>query len=307
MKILVFHQPFPMGNYRLNEILANKLQKNGHEVYLLQQLNGSPATQEYIDALKAENFDVIYYEMLDAETFKVVEQLSALRVLLVASRGIFTDFYTIMQYKGKYFDKVMTNSIELSSEFKKNGIECELFNFYFIALTDEERMSLSEKYKFDNVFLGMGFGRLTDPDYAIERSIFFDSEKSFNFGLFGNGWNGVANYKGLLLANDIGLLYSSALSANAIIGSGQRSMGMINNRYTEIAACSCPLISYPYNIDWFGADKFINFVTSADELNSLVLGIKQNNEMYQEKASEFNKFINNQDKVFFEKLENLFR
>lgn len=305
MKILVFHQPYPMGNYKLNEMLAHRLQSAGHEVYLLQQLNGAPATTEYINALQSENFDVVYYEMLDAETFKVVEQLSALRILLVASRGIFQDFYTINQYKGKYFDKIMTNSIELASEFTKNGIECELFNFYFIALSDSERNSVVDKYKYDNVFLGMGFGRLTDPFYAMERSIFFDSAKSYNFGLFGNGWNGVENYKGLLPANDIGALYSSALSANAIIGAGQRSMGMINNRYTEIAACNCPLISYPYEIDWFGADKFINFVTSGEDLNKLVLDIKQNPESYLEKANQFNKFIIDQDKVFFEKLDKL--
>ena len=42
MKIVVFHLPYPMGNYKLNEALANKLTKDGHEVYLLQQLNGNP-------------------------------------------------------------------------------------------------------------------------------------------------------------------------------------------------------------------------------------------------------------------------
>lgn len=307
MKILVFHQPFPMGNYKLNEMVASKLQSKGHEVYLLQQLNGEPVTQEYINALQNENFDAVYYEMLDAETFKVVEQLNALRILLVASRGIFKDFYNILEFKGKYYDKVMTNSIDLYNTFKQNDVECELFNFYFIALTEQERQSVSDKYKFDNVFLGMGFGRLTDPDYAKEREIFFDSHKQYNFGLFGNGWNGVVNYKGLLPPNDIGSLYSSTKSANAIIGSGQRSMGMINNRYTEIAACKCPLISYPYNIDWYGADKYINFVTSANELNSVVLDIKNNPDKYQESVNEFHKFIVNQDTVFFEKLENLLK
>lgn len=306
MKILVFHQPFPMGNYKLNEMAASKLQSKGHEVYLLQQLNGAPASQEYIDALKAENFDAVYYEMLDAETFKVVEQLSAIRILLVASRGIFKDFYNILEFKGKYYDKVMTNSIDLYHTFKQNGVECELFNFYFIALSDQETI-VADKYKYDNVFLGMGFGRLTDPDYAKEREIFFNSNKQYNFGLFGNGWDGVANYKGLLPPEDIASLYSSAKSANAIIGSGQRSMGMINNRYTEIAFCKCPLISYPYNIDWFGADKYINFVNSANELNSIVLDIKNNTDKYLEHTNEFHKFIVNQDTIFFEKLENLLR
>ena len=306
MKILIFHQPFPMGNYKLNEMVAIKLQSKGHEVYLLQQLNGAPASQEYIDSLKAENFDAVYYEMLDSETFKVVEQLTANRILLVASRGIFKDFYNILEFKGKYYDKVMTNSIDLYHTFKQNNVECELFNFYFIALADQE-IVITDKYKYDNVFLGMGFGRLTDPAYAKEREIFFDSTKQYNFGLFGNGWNGVSNYKGILPPEDIASLYSSAKSANAIIGSGQRSMGMINNRYTEIAFCKCPLISYPYDIDWFGADKYINFVESANELNSVVLDIKNNPDKYLERTNEFYKFIVNQDSIFFEKLENLLK
>ena len=40
MVVIVFHQPFPMGNYKLNEIIANHLSKD-HEVYSLQQLNGA--------------------------------------------------------------------------------------------------------------------------------------------------------------------------------------------------------------------------------------------------------------------------
>ena len=48
MKVLVFHQPWPMGNYKLNVAVADKLESQGHEVYALEQLNGRPATQEYI-------------------------------------------------------------------------------------------------------------------------------------------------------------------------------------------------------------------------------------------------------------------
>ena len=305
MKILVFHQPYPMGNYKLNEMVAKRLQSNDHEVYLLQQLNGAPATPEYINALQQENFDAVYYEMLDAETFKVVEQLKSLRVLLVASRGIFKEFYDILEYKGKYYDKVMTNSIDLYNMFKTQSIECELFQYYLIALTEEERNTKLEKYKYDNVFLGMGFGRQSDPFYELERNIFFNSKKSYKFGLFGNGWSAIENYKGLLPATDIGALYSSAKSANGIIGSGQRRMGMINNRYTEIAACKCPLISYKYNIDWFGSDKFINFVNDADELNKTVTDIISNPDEYTEQCNQFYDYIVNQDTVFFEKLEKL--
>lgn len=301
MKILVFHQPFPMGNYRLNEMIAQKLQSFGHEVYLLQQLNGAPSSVDYIEALKNENFDIIYYEMLDAETFKVIEQLkSSLRILLVASRGIFKDFTDIIQYKGKYFDKILTNSDLLHKEFLKNNIESQLFNFYLCAI-DPKECFIKQEYLYDNVFLGMGFARQNDPEYVIEQRIFFNSHKNFNFGIFGNGWMH-KDYKGLLPPNDIGSLYSSAKSASAIIGSGQRSMGMINNRYTEIAFCKCPLISYNYDIDWKGSDKYINFIQSEEELNFIVSDIKNNKDKYLEKTEEFYKFILSQDKIFYDKL-----
>jgi hypothetical protein len=306
MKILVFHQPFPMGNYKLNETLALRLKHNGHEVYTMPQLNGIPATPEYINLIKEEKFDVIYYEMLDLETFKVVEQLDSLRILLVASRGIFKDFYNIIDYKGKYYDKVMTNSIKLFEAFQSNNVPCELFHFYFSAVTKEECVFKTE-YVYDNVFLGMGFARQTDPNYSIENEIFFNSEKKFKFALFGNGWKNVLNYKGVLPPNDIGSLYSSALSASAIIGSGQRSMGMINNRYTEIGFCKCPIISYHYDIDWRSSDKYMNFVSSAKDLNKLVLDLKTNPHKYQEKTKSFYEFILQQDTIFFEKLLSLMK
>ena len=53
MKIVVFHLPYPMGNYKLNEVLADKLTKDGHEVYLLQQLNGHPYNEEYYQQIKS--------------------------------------------------------------------------------------------------------------------------------------------------------------------------------------------------------------------------------------------------------------
>ena len=52
MKIIVFHQPFPMGNYKLNEIVASHFSKEGHEVYLLQQLNGAEPDDNYINQIK---------------------------------------------------------------------------------------------------------------------------------------------------------------------------------------------------------------------------------------------------------------
>ena len=71
MKIIVFHQPFPMGNYKVNEIIANHLSKK-HEVYLLQQLNGATPDMDYVTQIKELNPDLIYFEMLDKETFDIV-------------------------------------------------------------------------------------------------------------------------------------------------------------------------------------------------------------------------------------------
>jgi len=69
MVVIVFHQPFPMGNYKLNEIIANHLSKD-HEVYSLQQLNGAVPDSEYVTQIQNLSPDLVYFEMLDNETFK---------------------------------------------------------------------------------------------------------------------------------------------------------------------------------------------------------------------------------------------
>ena len=51
MKILVFHQPWPMGNYLLNQRIAEYFENEGHEVYTLEQLNGRQCTEEYIQQI----------------------------------------------------------------------------------------------------------------------------------------------------------------------------------------------------------------------------------------------------------------
>ena len=48
MKIVIFHQPFPMGNYNLNKYIGNILTSKGHEVYLVEQLNGREYNEEYV-------------------------------------------------------------------------------------------------------------------------------------------------------------------------------------------------------------------------------------------------------------------
>ena len=96
MKVIVFHQPFPMGNYKLNEIIANYL-SDKHEVYLLQQLNGVVPDKDYITQIKELNPDMIYFEMLDLETFKIVESLDCEKILLQASNGILTNYEDIFE------------------------------------------------------------------------------------------------------------------------------------------------------------------------------------------------------------------
>ena len=33
MRVVVFHQPWPMGGYKINEKVANWFSENGHETY----------------------------------------------------------------------------------------------------------------------------------------------------------------------------------------------------------------------------------------------------------------------------------
>ena len=63
MKVIVFHQPFPMGNYQVCTVIAEKIAKQGHDVYSLQQLNGEVPDEEYVQQIIDLEPDVIYYEM----------------------------------------------------------------------------------------------------------------------------------------------------------------------------------------------------------------------------------------------------
>ena len=254
MRILVFHQPYPMGNYKLNTIVAERFQQVGHEVYLLEQLNGRPYDHEYAQQIIDADFDLVYYEMLDHETFKIVEQLKCQRILLHASGGVLGDYDAILDYNGKWYDKIFTNSIEMHKKYQNANIPTEHFEYYHSAIKEEEK-EFDINYNHECVFLGMGFNRLVDPQYALERELFFH-EQPFDFGVYGNGWKGFKHWKGLLPPLDIGKLYSSAVCGAAIIAKGQREHGMINNRFTEMASCKCPIITYNYDtVDWFGAEK----------------------------------------------------
>ena len=62
-------------------------------------------------------------------------------------------------------------------------------------------------------------------------------------------------------------------------------------------------LTYNYDtIDWYGAEKYLNFVSSSDELNDMVIAINNNHEEYKVKSNELNKFMIQKDKEFFEKL-----
>lgn len=299
MNIIVFHQPYPQGNYKLNEYVAKHLKDQGHTVYLLQQLNGMKCTSEFVEEIKSVNPDVLYFEMLDKETFKAVEELNCKKVLVYASRGILPNFEEIVNYYGKWFTHIYTNSYNLYKLFVSKNIPSEHFEYYFSCLTDEECV-FTPKYFNDCVFLGMGFARVNDKHYESERNLFFDGIPNIRFSIYGNGWPSLPHYRGLLPPDDIGKLYSSARSAIGIIGSGQRSMGMINNRYTEMMYCGVPIFSLKYDtINWFGGEQYINFIENKNDIVNLLktdLKIKSN---------ESKNFIRKKHQDFFNKLNNL--
>lgn len=305
MNIIVFHQPFPMGNYKVNETVAKHFKNKGHKVYYVEQLNGSPATTEYIDAIKELKPDLVYYEMLDRETFKVVEHLSCQKILLYASKGILSGEKDIPQYKGKWFDKIITNSPNIAKYFSSEGIITTTFEYYFSSLLEEELIYKPE-YNHDCVFLGMGHARLTDPFYKLERDTYYGGFQEFNFKIYGSGWPNWPHYGGVLPENDVGSLYCSVKSSVAQIGNNQRTNGQINGRYSEIMFARCPLLSYRYpTINWYGAEKDVIFIESRQDMINKVLDIKQNPDKYKQNTINLRNFIDNQTRDFFVKLDDL--
>ena len=304
MKVIVFHQPFPMGNYKLNEIIANYL-SDKHEVYLLQQLNGVVPDKDYITQIKELNPDMIYFEMLDLETFKIVESLDCEKILLQASNGILTNYEDIFDYYGKWYTKVLTNSKYMYDKFITKGIQSEFFEYYFSVLSESD-LVFDEKYNHDAVFLGMGFHRMNSESYRKDKEIFFDNFKNVNYKIYGNGWPNFTHYGGVLPANDIGKLYHSAKSAFGLIGETQRTYGQINNRYTEMAYSEVPIITQNYEtIDWFGAEKYLNFVNSKEEAEQTINDILKNSDVYEDKSQNLKKFIVKKHNEFMDKLTHL--
>lgn len=296
MKILVIHQPFPMGNYKLMPYISNHLSSLGHDVYLLEQLNGRKITTEYINYVKSQGFDSIYYEMLDSETFKLIENLKDVnRVLCYTSKGIFSDFDEILKYSGVLYDNVLTNSKIMVDKFSKINVKVEHFEYYPAPLSDDE-IIYDANYVYDFVYLGGGFQRLTKPEYSIERKIIYNNPLVHKFG---NGWSNVPNYMGVLPPTDIGKLYHSARISLATIEPSQRNMGMLNNRYSEIMKSGGKVLSLNYGdgIDYFGGEEFIKFINPNVPL-----------EQYSDFNVDVDKqiiFIKNKEMDFFTKLSNL--
>lgn len=307
MRVLIIHQPYPMGNYKLSEVLGKKLHDKGHEVILLHQLNMSEIddinAKDYINSIDEIDPDVIYYEMLDAATFNIIKNVKCRnRILCATSNGIL-GYEGIVKGWSVYYDKIITNSKKMYDDLYTN-VCAEHFQYYFLAIEDSE-LVYNPVYDKRSVFLGMGFNRLTNDSYKLERDLFF-SEKNDSLSIYGNGWGNHKNWIEMLPPNNIGSLYKSAKSAVAIIGKGQRELGMINNRYSEIAFSKCPLVTYPYEIDFFGASSFMNFVTSPSEYHTTTSDINKNPDKYYYKSNLFRDYIVKEDIIFYEKLIRLF-
>ena len=77
MKILIFSQPFPMGEFHMKQFEANYLTNLGHEVYILEQLNGRDWNEEYLEQIKQLDPDVMYFGPLDHKTYELVMKKNA--------------------------------------------------------------------------------------------------------------------------------------------------------------------------------------------------------------------------------------
>jgi len=303
MKIIIFHQPFPMGNYNLSHYLGNILQSKGYEVYLIEQLNGVEYNEEYVQQFIDLEPDILYFEMLDDKTFEVIEKINCKKILVMASKGILNKAEDIVNYYGKWFDGILVNSKIIYNLIKEKTDNVEHFQYYLTPIKEDE-IIYSPKYDFDCVFLGQGFHRLSQPEFNRERDTFFNKNYSFNYRVFGNGWPQIHWYGGILPHGDIGKLYASSKSSISLIEVDQRPYGMINNRYNEIAYCKCPLITFDYEeVDWFGADKYMNFVETIEDVTDVVNKCKNKDDNIIRKTLGFKKFIDNQHNLFLEKLE----
>jgi hypothetical protein len=267
MKVLVIHQPFPMGNYRLMPYIGHHLKEAGHEVQLMMQLNGNPFHEEYVDAVANQNFDVIYYEMLDRSTFKLISRLNnSKRILCYASKGVLETFEQILEYKGEFYDSIITNSKVMFDIFQNSNIESKFFEYYPAPLFESEIKTL-DSYKHKHVYLGGGFQRLTEPNYQLERDLIYNNKEVAKYG---KGWQNVPNYRGVLPPDKIGNLYASADFSIGTIEPSQRVMGMVNNRYSEMFKAGNSILSLDYpGVDYYGGEEFLSFISSLEDFSKV--------------------------------------
>ena len=174
------------------------------------------------------------------------------------------------------------SSVVFEKLFKSHSIPCEYFAFYHSVIKKDE-LERKVKYEHDVCFLGMGFNRTTSPDYKLERELFFNTDHlQMDWGIYGNGWPSLNSYgrgpnkfKGILPPDDIGNLYYSSTSAVGIVAKGQRDLGILNNRYTEMGTSFTHIITPNYtDFDWHGLDYRLYFVDSKLEFISNVVTIK---------------------------------
>ena len=303
MKILVIHQPFPMGNYKLNQFIADHLSGSGHEVYTIQQLNGADYTEEYMEQIIDLKPDVCYYEMLDAKTFEIVEKLNCKKILIFVSKGILDKHEDILNYKDKWFTHIFTNSkiiYDLLSDHVDNIFK---YDYYFTCL-NEKKCIKDIKYQHDCTFLGQGYHRLTLPEFYREREVFFNGKNPFNFKIYGTGWPTVDFYGGILPADDIEKLYTSAKCGVSVIEADQHPYGMINNRYTEMAFCELPIITFDYkDVDWCGAEKYLNFIETFEDFVDVIKKVKKGDSTIVWKAEQLKFFMKTQHEIYLKQLK----
>lgn len=277
MRMLILTQKYPMGNYLLNQRVAEHYEGLGYKVLILPQIYLSEkGFAQYIETISNFKPDVLYYEMLDKDTFTLVSMMKCEKILVLASLGIFGHLGAdraieeLKNKQGKYYTKIYTNSLLLYDKFK-DFIRCEHFKYYFSPIRESEKM-FDEKYNHNLVFLGMGYQRTQKQ--SKEKEIFFDNLKdNKDFAIYGSGWtkDQYPCYRGLLPSEDIGKLYTSAKAGIAMIQEQQASLGMINNRYIEMMSCGLPIYSLYYNdINFYEGKEFITFVDSNYEINSVV-------------------------------------
>ena len=306
MRIIVITQPFPMGEYHWKKYEAEHLSNLGHEVYLLEQLNGRDYDDDYVNQAIELKPDIIYSTPADHKTFEVIEKIDCKKVINICSLGIMKNHISEwVNYYGKWWDNMFTNSMVLYEASKKVTDKVIHYQFPLVPL-DEEQIKSEPNYSHDCVFLGQGFHRLSIPEFKKERETFFFGNYDFDFKVYGNGWPNTNWSGGVLPDGHIGKLYSSAKSAVGVIEQDQRVYGLINNRYSEMGYCGVPIITFDYkDVDWFGAEKYLNFISSYDEFRDTVYKCINKEDGIIEKAINFKKFMNNQHKAYLEKLEKI--